>query len=89
MLRYEEEEQLAGKGVLFGNAWREVPSTDRDTAETPTFPANVIERGSQLGIALVSSVGFYHAFCQFVEGRKDGASILRKLAATSGVVDFS
>jgi hypothetical protein len=87
-LKYEQDEGAIGKGVLFVNAWRNLPLTDREKDDTLTFPANVIARASQLGIALVSSIGFFHAFCQFLEEKKDGAAILRLLSATNGVVNL-
>jgi hypothetical protein len=85
---YEENEGAAGKGVLFVNAWRNLPFVDRETATTPTFPPNVIERAENLGIALVSATSFFSAFCKFLEGRLDGLTILRKVITTDGVVIF-
>ncbi|MBN3755910.1 hypothetical protein G3N95_23395 [Paraburkholderia sp. Tr-20389] len=86
LLRYEEDEGSAGKGILFGNAWRELPPEERDTNDQPIFPENVRKRALQLDIALVSTVEFFKAFCAFLEGRVDGARVLDWLTESVGIV---
>jgi len=85
LLRYEEDEGAAGKGILFGNAWRELPPDERDTNDQPIFPENVRRRALQLDIALVSMVEFFKAFCAFLEGRVEGAKVLDWLTESIGV----
>jgi hypothetical protein len=89
MLQYQEDEGVAGHGVLFVNAWRTLRPSEREDEATPTFPPNVIEQATQFGIALVSSIEFFAAFCRFAEGEVGGPAILRKVATTNGVVEFT
>ncbi len=88
VLVYEEDEGTSGKGVLFVNAWRNLRPVERGTTETPIFPTNVVERATQLGIALVSSVDFFEVLCRFLQGKIDGATVLRTIASTDGIVKF-
>lgn len=85
MLKYEEDEGVAGKGILFGNAWKDLPVEDRDKADTPHFPTNVVARSRTLDIALVSAPAFFEAFSHFLEGRLSGDAILERLTKTAGV----
>jgi hypothetical protein len=71
------------------NAWRTLPLAERVGEGTPTFPPNVIDQAAQFGIALVSSAEFFRVFCEFLEGRVDGTAVLRKLATSNGVVNFT
>jgi hypothetical protein len=87
-LQYEEDEGKSGRGVLFVNAWRNLPPEVRESEEAPTFPANVIAAARQHAIALVSSVDFFSAYCEFLAGRMEGSAILRHLTSSSGVVAF-
>jgi len=89
MLKYEEDVGVTGKGILFVNAWRNLPASERDQPGTPIFPPNVIERAVELKIALVSSVEFFRAFCDFLAGQVEGTTILRRLSSSSGVVTFT
>jgi hypothetical protein len=88
MTKYEEEEGIAGKGILMGNAWRGLPLQARAQTDTPVFPDNVIVRATSLSIALVSSVDFFDAFCKFLKGELAGEAILDRITTTVGVVDF-
>jgi hypothetical protein len=40
------------------------------------------------GIALVSSVDFFNAYCRFLAKQIDGSEILRRIAEGKGVVSF-
>lgn len=86
---YQERERTAGKGVLFVNAWRNLPPAQRGQYGTAVFPPNVVERAIQLGFALVSSLDFFDAFCQFLDGKVESDSIVRKMVAAIGVVEFA
>jgi hypothetical protein len=88
MTKFEEEEGKKGKGVLLGNAWRDLMLHDRGLENTAVFPDNVIARGQQLGIALVSSVDFFNVFCRFLEREVTGEAILDRITSAVGVVDF-
>jgi hypothetical protein len=88
MLRYQEETGKKCKGILFGNAWRNLPPEQRRTADTQEFPPNVIERASELGISLVSSTSFFEAFCKAMETPELADELLVKLTSATGVVYF-
>ena len=88
ILKYEEDEGASGKGVLLVNAWKDLAPQDRNLQDTLTFPPNVIDRATSMGIALVSSVDFFKAYCRFLSKEIDGAVILRSIVAASGVVPF-
>jgi hypothetical protein len=88
MTKYEEDEGISGKGVLLGNAWKEMPPNERNRQDTQTFPANVISRATAMGMGLVSSAEFFDAYCRFLAKEVDGGIILRAIVAGSGVVSF-
>ncbi|TAK87236.1 MAG: hypothetical protein EPO20_05385 [Betaproteobacteria bacterium] len=89
MLKFEEDENKQGKGILFGNAWKELPPERRDGDETVVFPDNVEKRAIQLDIALVSSTAFFPVFERFLAGRVAADAILQRMTSSVGVVDFS
>ncbi|MFM0513330.1 hypothetical protein [Paraburkholderia sp. RL17-373-BIF-A] len=89
VLKYEEDEHAAGKGILFGNAWRDLHPSERDTNDRPIFPRNVIERAQQFGVALVSSVDLFHAFSRFLNNEVSAEAILSLITSAKGVADFS
>ena len=88
VLKYQEDTGKACKGILFGNAWRTHPPEERNTSEKPEFPANVISRSQQWGVALVSSTRFFNAFREFMEDPSVGPAILSRVLSTSGEVLF-
>ncbi|NBI48188.1 hypothetical protein [Burkholderia sp. ISTR5] len=89
VLKYEEDENSKGKGILFGNAWRGLPPAERDTKDRPIFPPNVIERAQQFGVSLVSTLDLYHAFSRFLSGEVSPQAILSVITEANGVADFS
>ena len=88
LLKFEEEEGKPGKGILFGNAWKELPPNERATELAVIFPENVVSRASSNGIALVNSVDFFHVFIQFLEGQITADVILDRITESAGVVGF-
>jgi hypothetical protein len=84
MTKFEEAEGRKGKGILLGNAWRDMPLADREV----TFPDNVVARGQELSIALVCSVEFFHVFCRFLAGEISGEAILDRITNAVGIVSF-
>lgn len=88
VLTFTEREKRDGKGVLLGNAWRNLPISERGKNDTPIFPDNVVKRAIQREIALISAVDFLEAFSRFLNGEVSGEAILDAMTAQSGVVDF-
>jgi hypothetical protein len=88
VLKFVETENREGKGVLFGNAWRNLPLSKRGTTDTPIFPDNVVKHAAQREIALVGANDFLEVFCRFLKGEVSGEAILDTVITQSGVVDF-
>lgn len=65
-----------------------MPLEKRGMGDKPIFPDNVIERAEDFGLALLSSVDFFHAFCQFLLGNVAGDKILDEITKSVGVVKF-
>ncbi|WP_176307841.1 hypothetical protein [Burkholderia ambifaria] len=88
VLKYEEEEQKAGKGILFGNAWRELHPDERNTNDRPIFPNNVIERAKQFGVSLVSTVDLFEAFSKYLTGEVKADQVLKWMTTANGVAEI-
>jgi len=88
MTKYEEEEGVAGKGILLGNAWRDIAVGER-AAAGGVFPDNVRKRASDLGVALLSSVTFYAEFCKYLDRQRAGRDVLNDILAAIGEVTFA
>jgi hypothetical protein len=69
LAKFEEDEGRCGKGILLGNAWKDLPVDERGQKDTVTFPDNVIKSAASNSIALVSSVDFFNVVLPFLGGR--------------------
>lgn len=88
VLKFNEARNREGKGVLLGNAWRNLPLSERGKKDTPVFPDNVVKHAAQRQIALVGSHEFLEVFCRFLRGEVTGEAILDVMVTQSGIVDF-
>ena len=88
VLKFIETENREGKGVLLGNAWRNLPLNERGTADTPIFPDNVVKHAAQRGIALVGAIDFLEVFSRFLKGEVSGEAVLDAISVQNGIVDF-
>lgn len=86
LLKCESDTGKASRGILFGNAWRELPLAERCTKEKPYFPNNVIKRAEVSNVALLSSQVFFNAFVLFLEGKYDPEKMMKLITTTNGVV---
>jgi hypothetical protein len=87
-LLYEEDTKSRIKAVLFGNAWRSMQLSKRDSKDMPYFSESVLDRARQFDIALVASCDFFDVFCKFIE-KADGADgILQAMVTQTGRVRF-
>jgi hypothetical protein len=77
-----------GKGILFGNAWRNLPLSERGETNSPIFPDNVVKHAAQREIALVGADEFLQVFCRFLKGEVSGEAVLDAMSTQSGIVDF-
>jgi hypothetical protein len=89
VLKFIETENRDGKGILLGNAWRNLPLSERSKAGTPIFPDNVVKHATQREITLVGADDFLEAFCRFLKGELSGDAILDAIMMQSGIVNFS
>ena len=88
VLKFVQAEDCDGIGVLFGNAWRNLPISQRGKSNTPVFPDNVVKHAAQREIALVGASDFLEVFCRFLKGEVSGEAILDAVTTQSGIVDF-
>ena len=88
LTKFEETEGRSGKGILFGNAWRDIPPTQRGETATVIFPDNVIGMAVSNNIALLASTEFFQAFCDFLAGEITGKVILDRITNAVGVVQL-
>jgi len=88
LLEFEDKEGKAGKGILFGNTWKELPPNRRETESTVIFPGNLVSRANSNGIALVNSIEFLQAFCRFLKGKVSMDFILDRITQSAGVVNL-
>jgi hypothetical protein len=88
LAKFEEDEGRSGKGILLGNAWKDLPVDERDQKNSVIFPDNVIASAASNSIALVSSVDFFDVFCRFLAGEVTGTAILDRVTSAVGVVSF-
>jgi hypothetical protein len=89
LLLHEEETKTRIKGVLLGNAWKNLPVAKRDSQDMPYFPESVLERAKQFEIALVASGDFFEAFCTFIEKADVAAIIFDSMMRQTGRVNFT
>ncbi|MGH9961545.1 MAG: hypothetical protein ACREBC_31200, partial [Pyrinomonadaceae bacterium] len=74
LLKFQKDTDKQCKGILFGNAWRSLGPSQRDSEQTPVFPSNVLRFAESHNIALVSSIDFFESLCAALAGnvpRKD------------------
>jgi hypothetical protein len=88
-LLYEEDRKTRIKGVLLGNAWKNLPVSKRDSKHMPYFPESVLERAEQFDIALVASGDFFDAFCKFIETADVAKPIFDAMVTQRGRVNFA
>jgi hypothetical protein len=88
VLKFIAADDPNGKGVLLGNAWRNLPLSERGETDTPIFPDNVVKHAAQREIALVGAVDFLEVFCRFLKGEVPGEAVLDAMITQSGIVDF-
>jgi hypothetical protein len=88
VLKFVENENREGKGILFGNAFRNLPPGERGKAGIAVFPDNVVKHATQREIALVGASDFLEAFCRFLKGELPGAAILDAMMTQNGIVNF-
>ena len=87
-LVYEDKTGKKTKGILLGNAWKNIPLNQRNIHGKPIFPQNVIDRANSTNIALLSSVDFFEQFCKFLENKSLGRKILKHIVNSTGVINF-
>lgn len=74
--------------MLLGNAWRNLPLSERGETDTPIFPDNVVKHAAQREIALVGAHDFLQVLCRFLKGEVSGEAVLDAMNTQNGIVDF-
>jgi hypothetical protein len=77
------------KGAFIGNPLRTLPPSERGTKDEPPFPPNVATFGQQHGIALLSTVELFKAYCVYLDGQLDTRTIFKWLMEGKGVLSAS
>lgn len=72
------------KGILIGNAWRELPLDER--ANKDVFTRHVVDYAEAQNIGLISTVELFSAYCKILEQPKCRADILDKLIDSKGII---
>ena len=85
LLKYQEDTGKECKGILLGNAWRNMPPNMRNKEDTPEFPDNVVKRAEQWGISLVSSLKLFEAVVRVLDGKVHGPDLLAAFTSANGV----
>jgi hypothetical protein len=88
LLKYQEDTGKECKGILLGNAWRNMPPSMRDTQETPIFPDNVVKRAEQWGISLVSSLTLFHVVLRVLRKEAEAKDILASITTAVGLANI-
>jgi hypothetical protein len=88
LLKYQEDTGKERKGILLGNAWRNIPPSMRNAEDTPEFPDNVVKRAEQWGISLVSSLTLFDAVLKVLSGKDKAKDILYTITTAKGVVQI-
>lgn len=89
MIDAQDKTNQEFKGILLGNAWRNIPLNERGNQEHIEFPINVIELAKRNDIALVSCKDFFNEICEFLAENKTGDEILDKIVSSKGIVNFN
>lgn len=82
----EEQTEERPKAILVANPLKTVPPDMRDGSKTPEFPPNIVTRAEETKIALVSSRWLFEKFCEFLDGKIEGAAILDEILQSEGLV---
>jgi hypothetical protein len=74
------------KGLLVGNAWRDLPLEERDSGDKPIFPVDLVKTARSHSVALLSTIELYRAYCAFLDGKLDVDQAFQRIVDTSGPV---
>ena len=77
------------KGLLVGNAWKDLSPDARDTNDRPIFPDNVRTTAANHSVALLSTTELLHGYARFVREELTAEQIINVIRSTSGVVSFA
>jgi len=85
ILKYQEDTGKECRGILLGNAWRNMPPAMRNAEDTPVFPDNVVKRAEEWGISLVSSLTLFDAVLKVLGKEAKARDILVNITTAEGV----
>ncbi|MBA7610860.1 hypothetical protein ES703_18074 [subsurface metagenome] len=75
------------KGILVGNAWRELPLDERSNKDI--FTRHVVKYAEAQNIGLLSTVELFNAYCRVLEETKQKQEILDRVINSKGIIQLS
>ena len=82
----EEKTGTRPKAILVANALRTLAPSDRDGADPPEYPSNVLERMKESKSALVPSRWLFEKYCEVLAGKTDKATIIAEILGANGLI---
>jgi hypothetical protein len=83
----EEKTGTRPKAILVANALRTIAPSDRDGADPPEYPSNVLERMKESKSALVPSRWLFEKYCEVLDSKTDKATVIAEILAANGLID--
>ena len=82
----EEKTGTRPKAILVANALRTLAPSDRDDADPPEYPSNVLERMKESKSALVPSRWLFEKHCEVLDGKTDKATVIAEILGANGLI---
>ena len=82
----EEKTGSRPKAILVANALRTLEPSDRDSADPPEYPSNVLERMKESKSALVPSRWLFEKYCEILDGKTDKATVIAEILGANGLI---
>lgn len=74
------------KGILIANPFRKVAPDKRNSMKSPEFSPDTVERAAEMKISIVSGRWLFKQYCDFLENKLSGDSILQEIVDTDGLL---
>lgn len=81
---YTDENEIVVKGILLINAWRRLPLEERNTADRPIFPNEIMKLVNLYKICLMTTQQLFVIYCKQLEGNFDLNTFIEKLKNSNG-----
>jgi hypothetical protein len=84
---YANENEVLAKGILIINAWRKLPIEERNTADKPIFPNEIMNLVNISKISLITSQQLFVAYCKNLEGNFRLEEFMGKISHSNGQLE--